>query len=159
MPTALLLAACLTDIKYRKVLNWFVVASFLCILGSHLFFANREVLFEGVMGLVMAFTLTLPLFMMRALGGGDVKIFALFGLTTNVDAVIFTFIASLLWGSLLGIIRAIFNKQGDVLVSNFIKIIKLQKPERHTLHQIPFTVALLAGWFTYIIYTGYGRVL
>jgi prepilin peptidase CpaA len=159
MPTALLLAACLTDIKYKKVLNWFVVVSFVCILGYHLVFANKEVLFEGFLGFTVAFALTLPLYLLRALGGGDLKIFAVFGLATTPDAVIFTFVASLVWGSALGIIRAIFNKQGDVLIHNSIKILKLQKPEPHTLHQIPFTVALLAGWFSYIIYTGYGRIL
>lgn len=160
MPTALLLAACLTDIKYKKVLNWFVVASFFFVIASHLIFGNsfKEVFLEGTFGFAMAFILTLPLYMLRALGGGDVKIFAVFGFATNVDAVIFTFIASLLWGSLLGVIRAIFNKQGDVLFSNFIKILKMQKPEPHTLHKIPFTVALLAGWFSFLIYSSYGRI-
>lgn len=159
MPTVLLLAACLTDIKYKKVYNTFVVISFLTVLGFHLTFGNRDILLEGGAGLVMAFVLTLPLYLMKAMGGGDVKIFAVFGFATNTDAVLFTFLASLFWGTLLGVLRAIFNKQGDVLWSNFIKIIKLQKPERHTLHQIPYTVALLAGWFSYIIYTSYGRVL
>lgn len=161
MPTALLLAACLTDIKYKKVLNSFVVISFLCVLGSYFIFSNtlRETLLDGGLGFAMAIALTLPLYLMRALGGGDLKIFAVFGFATNVDAVIFTFAASLLWGSLLGVIRAIFNKQGDILFSNFIKIIRLQKPEPHTLHEIPFTVALLAGWFSYVIYSGYGRIL
>lgn len=159
MPTALLLAACLTDIKYKKVLNWFVVVSFVCILGYHFAFASKDVLFEGFLGFAMACALMLPLYLMKAVGGGDLKIFALFGLATTPDAVIFTFIASLIWGSALGVIRAIFNKQADILVSNFIKIIKLQKPEPHTLHHIPFTVALLAGWFSYVIYTGYGRIL
>ncbi len=159
MPTVLLLAACLTDIKYKKVYNVFIVASFLIILANHLIFGNKEILLEGGAGLVMAFVLTLPLYLMKAMGGGDIKIFAVFGFSTNTDAVLFTFLASLVWGSVLGIIRAIFNKQGDVLLSNFIKIIKFQKPERHTLHQIPYTVALLAGWVSYTIYVSYGRVL
>lgn len=159
MPTALLLAACLTDIKYKKILNWFVVISFLVVLGYHLAFGHKEILFEGFTGLGMAIVLTLPMYLMRAMSSGDLKIFAVFGFSTNVDAVIFTFIASLVWGSVLGVVRAIFNKQGNVLWSNFIKIVKLQKPEPHTLHQIPFTVALLAGWFTYVLYTGYGRAL
>ncbi len=159
MPTALLLAACLTDIKYKKILNWFVVVSFLVVLGYHLMFGHKEILFEGFTGLGMAIILTLPMYLMRAMSSGDLKIFTVFGFSTNVDAVIFTFIASLVWGSILGVVRAIFNKQGNVLWSNFIKIVKLQKPEPHTLHQIPFTVALLAGWFTYVLYTGYGRAL
>lgn len=159
MPTALLLAACLTDIKYKKVLNLFVVAGLICVFSVHLIFGTRETMMEGVFGLGMAFVLTLPLFMLKAMSSGDLKIFALFGLTTNVDAVLFTFIASMVWGGLLGIIRALFNKQGDVLWSNFVKVIKMQKPERHTLHQIPFSVALLAGWISYIIFNGYGRVL
>lgn len=159
MPTALLLAACLTDIKYKKVLNWFVVASFVVVLAYHLFFGNRETVFEGGTGLIMASFLALPLYMMKALSGGDLKIFAVFGFATNTDVVLFTFLAALVWGSLLGVIRAIFNKQGDVLLNNFIKIITLKKPERHTLHQIPFSVALLMGWFSYVVYNGYGRVL
>ena len=163
MPTALLLAACLTDIKYKKVLNWFVVASFFAVLLSHLFLNSestvREVLFDGAFGFGLAIVLTLPLYLMKAMGGGDLKIFAVFGFATNLETVLFTFIASLIWGGNLGIIRAVFNGQGDVLFSNFIKIIKLQKPEPHTLHQIPFTVALLAGWFSYIVYTQYGRIL
>lgn len=159
MPTVLLLAACLTDIKYKKVYNTFVVISFFAVLAYHLIFGTKGFILEGGAGLVMAFVLTLPLYLMKAMGGGDVKIFTVFGFATNTDAVLFTFLASLVWGSLLGIIRAIFNNQGDVLFSNFVKVIKFQKPERHTLHQIPYTVALLAGWVSYIIYTSYGRVL
>lgn len=159
MPTVLLLAACLTDVKYKKVLNTFVFASLLVVIASHLIVGQKEILVEGLFGLAMAFVLVLPLYLVKALGAADIKIFAVFGLATNVDAVIYTFVASMIWSSVIGIVRAIFNKQGDVLWSNFIKIIKLQKPEPHTLHKIPYTVALLVGWFTYIIHIGYGRIL
>jgi Flp pilus assembly protein protease CpaA len=159
MPTALLLAACLTDIKYKKVLNWFVVASFCIVMASHFIFGHSQIFFEAFTGFGVAIVLALPMYVMRAMSSGDLKIFAVFGLSTNVDAVIFTFIASLIWGSILGVIRAIFNKQGDVLFSNFVKIVKLQKPEPHTLHKIPYSVALLAAWASYIVYTGYGRAL
>lgn len=159
MPTALLLVACLTDIKFKKVLNWFVVVGFLCVLASHFIFGNQEVFLEAGLGLGMAIMLTLPLYLVKGLGGGDLKIFAVFGFATNPNAVLFTFITALLWGSVIGILRAVFNKQGDVLLSNFIKLATFKKPQPHTLHKIPFTVALLAGWFTYIIYEAYGRVL
>jgi len=159
MPTALLLAACLTDIKYKKVLNMFVVATFCIVMASHFIFGHNQAFFDAFTGFGVAIVLALPMYLMRGISAGDLKIFALFGLATNVDAVIFTFIASLIWGSLIGVIRAVFNKQSDVLFSNFVKIIKLQKPEPHTLHKIPYSVALLAGWFSYVVYTGYGRVL
>lgn len=159
MPTFLLLAACLTDIKYKKMLNIFVVAAFFIVMASHFLFGHNQVFFDAFSSLAIAIILALPMYLMKAISSGDFKIFALFGLSANVDAVIFTFIFSLIWGSLLGVVRALFNKQGDVLLSNFIKIIKLQKPEPHSLHQIPFTVALLAGWVSYVLYSGYGRVL
>ncbi len=159
MPTALLLAACLTDIMYKKVLNWFVVAGFFCVLASHLIFGNQEVLLEASFGLGLALTLALPLYLIKGLGGGDLKIFAVFGFATHPSAVLFTFLAALVWGCILGILRAVFEKKGQALFNNFYKIITLKRPEPQTLHKIPFTVALLAGWFSFLIYEAYGRVL
>lgn len=159
MPTALLLAACLTDIKFKKVYNVFVVVGFLCVLLSHFVFGTRETFVDAGLGFGLVLMLTLPLYLVKGLGGGDLKIFAVFGFATNPNAVLFTFLAAILCGSVIGVLRAVFNKQGDVLFGNFVKLITLKKPQPHTLHKIPFTVALLAGWFTYIVYQAYGRIL
>jgi Flp pilus assembly protein protease CpaA len=159
MPTLILLVSTFTDFKFKKVQNWIVLSLLAVVLVHHVVLGQREVWSEGFLGFGTAVLLCLPLYMAKALGGGDFKVFAVFGLATNTNAVLYTFIFSLFWGSALGITRAVISNQGKVFFENFKKLLQLQKPDQQTLQKIPFTIALLLGWFTFVIYTQYGRIL
>jgi Flp pilus assembly protein protease CpaA len=159
MPTLILLVSTFTDFKFKKVQNWIVLSLLAIVIVHHAVAGQREIWNEGFLGFGTAILLCLPLYMAKALGGGDFKIFAVFGLAANPNAVLCTFLFSLFWGSALGIAKAIFAGQGKVFLENFKKILKLQKPDPQTVQKIPYTIALLLGWFTFLIYTHYGRVL
>jgi Flp pilus assembly protein protease CpaA len=159
MPTFILLLSTFTDFKFRKVQNWIVLSLFVVVLGHHIWTGSREVWMESLMGMGIAFILCLPLYLMKGLGGGDLKIFTVFGFATNTNAVIYTFLFSLAWGSLLGIVRVILSKQGKTFIENFKKILLMQKPDPQTVQKIPYTVALLLGWFSFVIYTQHGAWL
>lgn len=158
LPSLILGLGAIDDIVKRKVHNILFLVSLGCALAYSLYSGGLAGLSGAFLSCLMAFILTFPLFRLKMLGGGDVKIFLAFAAATTTGAVLNVMLYSLVWGAVLGILISLFNKNIKVLLSNFIKILKLQKPESE-LHKIPFTVALFMGWLSHLIVEHYGRVL
>jgi len=145
---ALLVAAIVTDLRTRRVPNRLLLAAF----G---FFLVIGVALDGVSGLwpmVAALTAgvvcAMPLYLIRAVGAGDVKLIFVISLLTPWDILMTSVVASLAWGALLGVSKALFSKQGLMLVSNLKGILQGRAPAQATMVQIPFTVALFFGFLT-----------
>ncbi len=76
--TCLMLIACILDLRSRRIPNGLTVT------GAAAALALRaplgwEVLADGALGIGLALVLTIPLFLLNALGGGDVKLLAAVG--------------------------------------------------------------------------------
>ncbi len=108
--------------------------------------------------LLTAAVLSLPLFMFRMLGGGDVKLFLVFSLLVSWQAVIATLLLSILWGGVLGVMQIILKGQiKDLLLNCWSLITRKSRSSELQLHKIPYTVALLFGWLSHLTYAGLGR--
>lgn len=158
LPTGILLGASFFDMKSRKVPNYFVLVVFALAVLS-VIFLNVENRAESLFGFLTAVLITLPLWFIQAMGAGDVKVFAVFGLLTSSQTVLDVFIFSLVIALLIGVTKTILEGHLKSFISNFKKIISLQKPEQKTLSKIPFTVALLLGWVCFLIQNHYGRIV
>lgn len=159
MPTLVLLVSTFADFKFKKVQNFLVLALLASVILFLIFFEPNHAWGNSFLGLGMAILLCLPLYIIQALGGADLKVFAIFGLATNSDTVLHTFLFSLFWGSALGVIKVILQGQGKAFLTNLKKIITLKKPDAQTVQKIPYTFALLLGWFTFLVFSQYGRIL
>jgi prepilin peptidase CpaA len=71
--TALLLAAAWSDIRCRRIPNALSMTG-LVAAGAIRAMAGLDVAIEGVVGVLLAFVVTLPFLMLGVIGGGDVKL-------------------------------------------------------------------------------------
>lgn len=150
----LLLAGVVNDLRSRKVRNQIVIAGF--VVG--LIFVPTA---HGLSGLLMsglslltAIAAILPLYLLRVLGGGDVKLLMAASLMMSPKEVLITVFASMIWGSLLGVIQVILKGQGKAFAHNMLALAHRAKLQDSSTHKIPFTVALLFGYLSSLVWVG-----
>ncbi|GIL18800.1 MAG: hypothetical protein BroJett040_25510 [Oligoflexia bacterium] len=138
------------DLKSQKVTNQLVVVAL--VVSLVLVFAQDG--FSGFWPALSSFgtaiICALPLYLLRAIGGGDFKLVLAISPLMTWNAVMLTILASLFWGALLGVIRVALQGKGKQFATNMVSIIMRSKTEPTSLSKIPFTVGLLFGWLTQI---------
>lgn len=148
--TMTLVAGLVDDVRSRKVHNVLVLALLPIVLFASFYFRGLDGSLPGVGALLLALVMTVPLFAFGVLGGGDVKLFAVFALAVDPTSMFWTLIYSLFWGAMFGLTRATLSKQLPVLVRNTTRLGMRQRVQAQELHKIPYTFALLLGWFTQV---------
>lgn len=148
--TLTLVAGMVDDLRSRKVHNALVLVLLAIVAASSLYFRGVNDSMTGLLALVLALVCTIPLFAARILGGGDVKLFGVFALAVDPVSMFWTLIYSFIWGALFGVTRAALSKQLPMLVRNTTRIVGRQKVQAQEIHKIPYTFALLLGWFTQV---------
>jgi prepilin peptidase CpaA len=76
---ALVLIAAIYDLRYRKIPNWLVLAGLLIGIGLNAFLFEWAGLRIAGLGIGFAFLIYFPLYAIRAMGAGDVKLMAAIG--------------------------------------------------------------------------------
>lgn len=148
--TVILVAGLVDDLRSRKVHNGLVLSLLAATVACSLFFRGWEGSLIGIGAMLLALVFTIPLFATRILGGGDVKLFAVFAFAVDPVTMFWTLVYSFIWGALFGVTRAALQKQLGVLVRNTYKIASRQKLQVQEIQKIPYTFALLLGWATQI---------
>ena len=146
--TFTLVAGLVDDMRSRKVHNALVLALLPAVLLLSFYLRGVGGTIIGFESFVLALIFTIPLFMMGAWGGGDVKLFAVFAFAVDPASMFWTLIYSFVWGAVFGLTRAALQKQLLSLVRNTYKLAARQRTQMQALHKMPYTFALLLGWFT-----------
>lgn len=157
--TLTLVAGMVDDLRSRKVHNALVLVLLAIVTASSLYFRGVQESVPGLLAFVLALVCTIPLFATRILGGGDVKLFAVFALAVEPVSMFWTLVYSFIWGAIFGVTRAALNKQLPMLVRNTTRIVGRQKVQAQEIQKIPYTFALLLGWFTQITMMRAGGLL
>ena len=107
LPTGIAMAtacmACVTDLRMRRVPNVLTFSSAALGIAAHGWQAGLNGLAWSVGGCALGLLLFLPLFALRGLGGGDVKLLAAFGANVGPRLVIWT----ALYGAIVGGVAAV----------------------------------------------------
>lgn len=138
LPTLLLLVASGFDLKTGKFPNWLFITSLAISIG---FTLSLTLL---VWAIVFFICLT-PLFFAGVLGAGDIKLLGVFCLLTNPLTSLGVLAYSLFWGLLIGLIK--LSLSGQLLT--FTQSLVLRTPQTQN-QKIPYTVAILLGWLTFL---------
>jgi Flp pilus assembly protein protease CpaA len=146
--TLVLISGLVDDLRSRKVHNGLVLSLLGATVLASVCFRGMEGSMVGMGAMLLALIVTIPLFAGRILGGGDVKLFAVFALAVDPPIMFWTLAYSFIWGALFGLTRAALQKQLLMLVRNTYHIARRQKVQVQEIHKIPYTFALLLGWFT-----------
>ncbi len=144
----MLLLGAVDDIRSRKVHNRLIAGIFISSLIVVIIVDGKIGLLDSLFSILTAFISVLPLYLLKALGGGDVKLFTAVAPLLNWKAVLVMLLASLVWGALLGLFQVLLKGQGKALLQNMLGIFLRNKPPEQNLHKIPYTIALLFGFLT-----------
>lgn len=142
------------DLKSRKISNTInltiLIVGCLSVLmtglmsGLSLWGLLQQIIFS----ISVAIIISIPVYLLKALGGGDIKLFIALSVYLNTNQVITLFIASLVWGTLLGLFKAILDKKYLTFFKNIRGLTMAIKPTEDQLTKIPFSVALLFGYLS-----------
>lgn len=118
------------DVRYRRIPNVFVLATFAAGIAMNGIFGGLAGIFASVAGCALGFALMFMLHVFGAMGAGDVKLFAAIGAVTGAHLVLPTFLVVVLTGGLLAIVSII--RSGMVMA---------------TMHRVlQIFVGMLPGW-------------
>jgi len=112
---ALIGAAC--DIRSRRIPNWLSLSAFLAGLILH-GQVGRAGLVNALLGCGMALLIYVPLFAIKALGAGDVKLMAALGTILGPIPWLWVFVATCLVGGALAAAAAVARKNLRVTIRN-----------------------------------------
>jgi prepilin peptidase CpaA len=157
VPSLILIAGIINDLKSKKVKNYIILVSLILSIINVYYFSGFTGLKFGGLSLLVTFASCLPLVLAKIMGGGDMKLLMVVSTAINPMSAFFVLIYSFFWGALLGIIKAVLNKQGLQLLFNTLDIAKGggKAVPQENLHKIPYTVALFLGWLTQLSLTGF----
>ncbi|MGM0941699.1 MAG: A24 family peptidase [Bacillota bacterium] len=98
------------DIKYSRLPNWLNVSGAMVGLLFHLFFNQLDWLLNSVFGLLAGGGIMLVLYIFKAIGAGDVKLFAAIGAISGVLFTLYSIMYSIIFAGFIAIIILLFTK-------------------------------------------------
>lgn len=105
-----LLIALFLDVKYSKLPNWLTVSGMAFGLIYHLITSGVHGLIFSVAGLLIAGLIFIILYIFRAVGAGDAKLFAAIGSIVGIELALYLTMYSVVYAGLIGIIILLFTR-------------------------------------------------
>jgi prepilin peptidase CpaA len=162
---ALLIVASVSDYRTYKIPNWLTVSGMAY--GLIYSMAAPVALHTGLLwalgGLLLGFLIMLPLYALKAMGAGDVKLMAMvgsfLGAADTFHAVIFTFIV----GGIAALMFALFNKALGRMLGNIKNVAQImvfsviggirpsaQLAASTSVGRLPYGVSICIGTIGYV---------
>ena len=148
----LLLLAVIDDLRSKKVHNSLVIVSFAMALLFIVFFQGAQGIIPAALSMMTAALIIIPLYLLRILAGGDVKIFLAVSPMMSWEEILITVFASLIWGSILGLLQVFLKGQMKSFFANMMMIFHRSKIPAQKMHKIPYTVALFFGFLSSLVW-------
>ena len=96
--------AAVYDIRFRRIPNWLVLTGLVLGLGLNTFWFQWRGARASLMGIGLAFLIYFPLYLLRGMGAGDVKLMAAIGAIVGAANWFGIFIVSSLLGGVVAIV-------------------------------------------------------
>lgn len=106
----LLAAASYWDFRYKKLPNWLTVGGTVFGLIYHLVFEGLPGLSNSVIASFVAGGVLLILYLFRAVGAGDVKLFAGIGSIAGIHFVLYCMMYSVFYAGILAVVILLFTR-------------------------------------------------
>ena len=170
---ALVAVAAGFDLKSRRIPNWLVLVGLASSFIVQILF-NSSGSFSGFkawgLGLLVGFGLFLPLYLLRAMGAGDVKLMAMVGAFLGPVSALGAVLTTLVVGGVLaiavalwrGVLRHTLSNVHFVLSQSMLKTlpggVQLEAPP-YSAGSLPYAVAIAAGTLIHLILERSGHAL
>jgi prepilin peptidase CpaA len=159
----LVVVAAVFDLRFRRIPNWLVLAGLAVSLGHHTLSKYGGGFSAWGWGLAVGLGLFLPLYMLRAMGAGDVKLMATVGSFLGAGAAFTTILLTLAAGGCLAVVYALLGRQLKKLLANVwfmltdivVRTTNRQAPRALAPTQsaggLPYAVAIAVGTLLYVL--------
>lgn len=157
MLALLLLVATAIDLRERRIPNWLVAGGIVGAISFHIISPQGEGASFAFSGLAVGTAALLPMYMLRAMGAGDVKLMGMIGAFLGVGGVFGVVLASLAAGGLLALAMAAGKRMLPQLLANLRGMLIMYhsghvigtkaRPVRPaaSVGNMPYAVAITAG--------------
>jgi Flp pilus assembly protein protease CpaA len=152
--TGILVAGVADDLRSRKFHNWLFLVCAGIALITVLVTIGIGGFVPALLGFLCGAAVLLPFVLVRAIGAGDMKLLAAFGIVAGWPAALSVAVYALFWGALFGVARAVALHQGGVLAQNFAHILMFRRSQGLELQKFPYTVAIFFGWISFLAVGG-----
>ena len=164
MLVLVVITAAIFDLRWRRVPNWLTVSGVLLGLGLNTILLRSEGLWSSLEGLGLALLIYVPLYLLRGMGGGDVKLMAAVGAIAGPGNWLRIFFFTLIFGAVVAIIlifvkrrvRRTFQNIGLILLSlgsgraPYAKNPELDVREEKGL-RLPHAVTIACGAIAFLV--------
>ena len=162
----LLVTAAVIDSRSHRIPNWLVLSGALYALVFNTLFPpwhNGTVLFP-LAGLGLGLAMFLPLYLLRAMGAGDVKLLAMCGAFLGPNEIWRAALVVLITGGLLGVVFVLANGTALRVYQNLTALFRvglfttlgggapsLRIPASVSAGRLPYGVAIAVGTVAYLV--------
>ena len=115
---ALLAWAALVDLRSRRIPNWLTFTLILSGIIVNFSFGGPITAGQALLGFLVGFGLPLVLFVLGAIGGGDVKLLAGVGAWMGPEVVLKVFAIAAIVGAVIVLFQAMVQGRGRILMRN-----------------------------------------
>lgn len=121
---AMATVAAFTDLRARIIPNWLVIAGVVAGVGLNVALGGWHGLLSSVLGFGLAAIVSVPLFILRGTGGGDVKLMAAVGSMTGPQNWLVIFVFSSLVGGVWAICLILQSRSTRGVIWSVLHIAK-----------------------------------
>jgi prepilin peptidase CpaA len=116
--------ACASDLKSARIPNWLTFSAAIVGLCFHTFSAHGQGLGSAALGLVIGLALFFPVFALRAMGAGDVKLLAALGAWIGPAAIGWVALYTAIAGGVLALVVMVWRGYLRQGLSNIRTLLK-----------------------------------
>src|ERR1700760_4708366 len=118
------LTAAVYDIRFRRIPNWLNLSGLLLGLISNVCFFHVRGATTAIEGFLLATAVYVPLYLMRGMGAGDVKLMAAIGALVGPQAWLYIFIITALIGGACSLALILLHKRAHQTFLNVAFILQ-----------------------------------
>jgi prepilin peptidase CpaA len=165
-----LLAAVFADVTRRRIPNLLVLAGLLAGVLSHVLMHDGKGIGSSSLGAAVGLGVFLPLYLLRAMGAGDVKLMAMVGAFVGLPNVLGATLGTVIVGGIMALAVSVATGAFGQLMRN-LRSMGLDVATRLAIGQapvpgaparsvgkLPYAIAIAGGTFAHIAWQRYGAL-
>jgi prepilin peptidase CpaA len=164
---ALLAAAAAIDWRTYRIPNWLTVGG---MTFGLLYNAASQGLQSGLLpalaGLAAGLVLLLPLYALRVMGAGDVKLMAMVGAFLGISQIAYVVLCTFIAGGIAAIVFALYHRAARRMAGNVAETVQSmafaamagvrptpELPRRASIGKLPYAISIFAGTTVWLLAT------
>jgi len=120
---AVVLTAALYDIRARKIPNWLTLSGMILGFGLNILLRQGQGLLLASLGIGLALLIYVPLYLLRGMGAGDVKLMAAIGSVAGPQDWFAIFLATAILGGFAALVLVFFRRRMHQTFANLGTIV------------------------------------